>query len=203
MLATRARKGLVTVALFAAVLVACFILDQLSNRYFTRLLSVDPRDIDGLDGIVFAPLLHADAAHLTSNIFPLVIFGFLAFLDGARRFTLAVAMSWGASGLGAWLFGFGPTIGASGVIFGLFTYLLARGFYNRNWKQIALAAVLFLVYGSILWGVLPLGNSGISWQAHLFGAMGGLGAAVVLRQQRRHTQRAGTTKGEPTGSPFT
>lgn len=189
MLATRARQGLVTVALFAAALVVCFILDQLSNRYFTHLLAVDPRNIDGLDGIVFAPLLHADTAHLTSNILPLVIFGFLAFLDGARRFALAVALSWGASGLGAWLFGFGPTIGASGVIFGLFTYLLARGFYNRNWKQIALAAVLFLVYGSILWGVLPQANSGVSWQAHLFGAMGGLAAAVVLRKQRRKKQR--------------
>ncbi len=191
-----------TVAVFVVALVAFFMLDHLSNRYFTRLLAVEPRDIDGLDGIVFAPLLHADAAHLASNILPLVIFGFLASLDGARRFAWAVAMSWGASGLGVWIFGFGPTIGASGVIFGLFTYLLARGFYNRNWKHIGLAAVLFMVYGSLLWGLLPLGVSGVSWQAHLFGAIGGLAAAIVLRRPSRSRTASGTTKGGPAGPPL-
>lgn len=186
-MASRARQGLAVMAVLGLVMLGCFILDQISGRYFTALLAVDPRHLDGLDGIVFAPLLHADAAHLTGNILPLMVFGFLAFLDGIRRFAAAVALSWGCSGLGVWLLGFGPTIGSSGVVFGLFAYLLVRGFYNRNGRQVALAVVLFLFYGSILWGLFPVTGSGISWQAHAFGAGGGVIAAVLLRRRRRRS----------------
>jgi membrane associated rhomboid family serine protease len=134
--------------------------------------------------VLFAPLLHGGLGHLAGNTLPLLVLGFLAFLEGARRFAVAVGISWLASGLGTWLFGGGLTIGASGVVFGLFTYLITRGFYNRDWRQILLAGVLFAVYGSILWGVLPTFGSNVSWQAHLFGALGGVLAAFLLKRKR-------------------
>lgn len=183
MLAKRAKSGLTTVVVFAAVLWAVHLVNAATGFFLIRLLGIVPREVEGLDGVVFAPLLHADAGHLFSNTLPLLVLGFLAFLEGARRFLVAVGASWLASGLGVWIFGGGVTIGASGVVFGLFAYLLVRGFYNRDWKQIALAVLLFLMYGSLLWGVLPQFGSNISWQAHLFGALGGVLAALILKRR--------------------
>lgn len=191
MLANRARTGLVTVIVFAAVLWAVHLLNTLTGFYLIRLLGIEPRQVEGLDGVIFAPLLHADFGHLFSNTLPLVVFGFLAFLEGAKRFVIAVSASWLASGVGVWIFGGGVTIGASGVVFGLFAYLMVRGFYNRDWKQILLAVLLFGMYGSLLWGVLPQFGSNISWQAHLFGALGGVLAALILK---RRSAPAGTDR---------
>lgn len=183
MLAKRARNGLVTVVVFAAVLWAVQIVNTVTGFYLIRLFGIEPRQVEGLDGVLFAPLLHADFGHLFSNTLPLAVLGFLAFLEGAKRFVVAVGTSWLSSGIGVWVFGGGVTIGASGVVFGLFAYLLVRGFYNRDWKQILLAAVLFLVYGSLLWGLLPQFGTNISWQAHLFGALGGVLAALILKRR--------------------
>ncbi|WP_309124520.1 rhomboid family intramembrane serine protease [Arthrobacter sp.] len=183
MLAKRARTGLITVIVFAAVLWAVQLLNTLTGFYLIRVLGIEPRQVEGLDGVIFAPLLHADFGHLFSNTLPLVVLGFLAFLEGVRRFVIAVSASWLASGVGVWIFGGGVTIGASGVVFGLFAYLLVRGFYNRDWKQILLAVLLFGMYGSLLWGVLPQFGSNISWQAHLFGALGGVLAALILKRR--------------------
>ena len=72
-------------------------------------------------------------------------------------------------------------MGASGLVFGLFAFLLVRGFFNRSWWQILLSVVLFMAYGSILFGLIPSVAGYVSWQAHLGGAVGGVLAAVVLR----------------------
>ncbi|MFC3298584.1 rhomboid family intramembrane serine protease [Arthrobacter agilis] len=183
-LAHRAQAGLITVVGLVALMWAVFLLNALLGNTLVASLGIDPRRVDGLDGVVFAPLLHSGAEHLVSNSLPLLVLGFVAFLDGARRFAVALGVSWAASGVGTWLFGGGLTIGASGVVFGLFTYLITRGFYNRDWRQILLAVVLFAAYGSILWGVLPTVGSNISWQAHLFGALGGVLAAFLLKRRR-------------------
>ena len=183
-LARRAQAGLITVVCLVATMWAVFLVNALLGDTLVRTLGIAPRSVDGLDGVVFAPLLHSGVQHLASNTLPLLVLGFLAFLEGARRFAAAVGISWLASGIGTWLFGGGLTIGASGVVFGLFTYLITRGFYNRDWRQILLAVVLFVAYGSILWGVLPTFGSNISWQAHLFGALGGILAAFLLKRRR-------------------
>jgi membrane associated rhomboid family serine protease len=183
-LARRAQAGLVTVVGLVALMWAVFLLNLVLGNVLVRTFGIAPRRVDGLDGVVFAPLLHGGIGHLASNTLPLLVLGFLAFLEGARRFLVAIGTSWVASGLGTWLFGGGLTIGASGVVFGLFTYLITRGFYNRDWKQILLAVVLFAGYGSILWGILPIVGSSISWQAHLFGALGGILAAFLLKRKR-------------------
>ena len=119
-----------------------------------------------------------------SNTLPLIIFGFLVLLSGLRVFLTALACSWLASGLGVWLIGGQVTVGASGLVFGLFAFLLVRGFFNRNWWQILLSVVLFMVYGGSCSASCRRRWPASSWQAHLGGAIGGVVAAVLLRRRR-------------------
>lgn len=182
MLAQRAKGALLASACLTAGVWLVFLLTLPFHSTLLPLLGILPRQLDGLDGILFGPLLHAGAGHLLSNTLPLLVFAFLVLLEGIRQFVRVAGICWLASGIGAWLFGGGLTIGISGVVFGLFAYLMVRGFYNRDLLQILLGGVLFLVYGSLLWGVLPTA-AGISWQSHLFGAAGGVAAAVLLRRR--------------------
>ncbi|KAA9162124.1 rhomboid family intramembrane serine protease [Amycolatopsis acidicola] len=137
-----------------------------------------PRTLSGLDGVVWAPLLHGGWAHLFANTIPVLVFGFLAMAGGVTRWIAVTVLIWVVSGLGVWLTGETGTvtIGASGLAFGWLAYLLVRGIFNRSFGQLTVAAALLLIWGGTLWGLLP-GQSGISWQAHLFGAIGGIIAA--------------------------
>ena len=145
------------------------------------------REPSHLDGVIFAPLLHHGWDHLASNTLPFLVFGFLAMAGGIAQFIAVTATVWLLSGIGVWLLAppGSVTVGASGVIFGWLVFLLFRGFFAHSLKQILLAAVLFFLWGGVLLGVLP-GQPGISWQAHLFGALAGiLAASIVARADRR------------------
>lgn len=180
--ASRAKGGLLVAGGFVVMLFVIEMFNMLTLHSLNRTFGLRPRSADGLLDIFTFPLLHANLNHLLSNALPLVIFGFLVFLSGLRVFLTAMAFSWLGSGLTVWLIGDGGiTVGASGLVFGLFAFLLVRGFLNHSWRQTLLAVVLFLVYGSILWGVLPVMGGYVSWQAHLGGALGGLVAALALR----------------------
>ncbi|MGI3786129.1 MAG: rhomboid family intramembrane serine protease [Janthinobacterium lividum] len=165
-------------------------LDQLSGNALDT-YGIHARDVDGLPEIFTAPWLHAGWEHLASNSVPFFAFGALVLLGGVARWAVSSLVSIVTSGLAAWLLTPAGTIvlGASGLIFGWLTYLLARGIWSRRPGQVALAVVILLVYGGLLWGVLP-GNAGISWQAHLGGAIGGVLAAWLLH--RRDTGRRPT-----------
>ncbi|MBD7996676.1 rhomboid family intramembrane serine protease [Arthrobacter sp. Sa2CUA1] len=182
MLARRAKSALFVSACLTAGIWVVYFLTIPFQTTLLPLLGILPRQLEGLDGILFAPLLHAGTGHLLSNSLPLFAFAFLVLLEGVKRFAAVAAICWLASGIGVWLLGGGLTVGISGVVFGLFAYLMVRGFYNRDLLQILIGGVLFLVYGSLLWGILPTA-AGISWQAHLFGAAGGVAAALVLRRR--------------------
>ena len=140
-----------------------------------------PRRSDGLDGVLWAPLLHGGWAHLVANTLPVLVLGFLALAGGLGQFIAVTATVWLVSGLGTWLVGDQGTVhlGASGLVFGWMAFLLVRGFFAGSLRQIALAAVLFLLWGGMLWGVLP-GVPGVSWQGHLFGHLGGRFPARVV-----------------------
>ena len=144
-----------------------------------------PRTTDGLEGILWAPLLHGGFAHLIANTLPFLIFGFLVLANGLRRFVTVTAVVWLLGGLGVWLTApdNSVTVGMSGVIFGWLMYLLVRGFFARSGTQILLAVVLFFVWGGVLLGVLP-GQPGVSWQGHLFGALAGVLAAWMVAPRR-------------------
>ena len=149
---------------------------------------IRPRSEDGLWGILWAPLLHAGWGHLIANSLPLLVLGFLVFLSGIGRALAATAVIWVVGGLGTWLIAPEHTIhlGASVIVFGWLTYLMLRGIFARSEGQIALGAVVLILYGGALWGVLP-GQPGISWQGHLFGAIGGgLAAWWLAPDRQRH-----------------
>ena len=99
-------------------------------------------------------------------------------------------MIWVVGGVGVWLVAGSNTnhIGASGLVFGFLVYVVVRGIVNRKFWEIALGAVVLFIYGGVLWGVLP-GQPGISWQGHLFGAIGGAIAAVVVSDRRDEVLR--------------
>jgi membrane associated rhomboid family serine protease len=146
---------------------------------------IRPRSLAGLEGILWAPLLHQGWQHLVANTVPVLVLGFFALAGGVGQFVAVTATIWLVGGLGTWLTGSpGVHLGASVLIFGWLVFLLSRGFVARNPAQILLAVVLFAVWGGALWGVLP-GPVGISWQGHLFGALGGLIAAPMFARVDR------------------
>ncbi|HJV13199.1 MAG TPA: rhomboid family intramembrane serine protease [Propionibacteriaceae bacterium] len=163
------------------------LLDQLSGNQLDQ-LGIQARDIDGMPEIFTAPFLHAGWDHLISNSLPFLILGFLVLLSGLARWFVSSLIIIIISGMTAWLMTPENTIilGASGLIFGWLTYLLARGVWSRRPAQVAVAVIVLLLYGGLIWGVLP-GTAGVSWQAHLGGAVGGVLAAWLLH--RRATQR--------------
>ncbi|UNS98314.1 rhomboid family intramembrane serine protease [Streptomyces tubbatahanensis] len=146
---------------------------------------VEPRRVDELVDVVPSAFMHFGFEHLIANTLPLLILGFLAALRGVGRFLAVAATIIVVSGLGVWLIApdGSNTAGASGLIFGLFGYLLARGFVDRRITDVALGSVVAVFYGSILWGVLPT-DTGISWQGHLFGLIGGVVAARLTAEPR-------------------
>ncbi len=146
---------------------------------------IRPRSEDGLWEIFTAPFLHGSWAHLVSNTVPFFLLGLLVLLDGWRQWLVTTLWVVLTSGLAAWLLSSPNTVtlGASGVVFGWLTFLIARGFYTHAPGQIALGVVVFVFYGGVLLGVLPT-DAGISWQAHLGGAIGGVLAASRQRGRR-------------------
>jgi membrane associated rhomboid family serine protease len=159
------------------------LLDQLSGNQLDQ-LGIHAREVDGMPEILTAPFLHAGWDHLISNSLPFVVLGFLVLLSGLARWLVASLIIIVISGLTAWFLTPANTIilGASGLIFGWLTYLLARGLWSRRPAQVVIAVLVLLVYGGLIWGVFPSG-AGISWQAHLGGAVAGVLAAWLLHRR--------------------
>ena len=147
---------------------------------------IHPRDPEGLVGIAASPFLHSGFAHLIGNTIPFVVLGAAIAVGGLARTLAVVGIVAGVGGLGTWLTAPSNTIviGASGLVFGFATYLVARGAYSRTPWHIAGGLVVLVIYGStLLTGLVP--TPGVSWQGHLFGAIGGVVAARVLHRARR------------------
>ncbi|WP_030161232.1 rhomboid family intramembrane serine protease [Streptomyces sp. NRRL S-244] len=146
---------------------------------------ITARTADGLTGIPLAPFLHFGFDHVASNSIPLLVLGFVAALSGIRRFLALCAVVVAVDGLGVWLVSGADTVtaGASGLIFGLFGYLLVRGFVERRPLGVLIAVAIAAFWGtSILTGILPT-NSTVSWQGHLFGLLTGVACAFRFPRQ--------------------
>ncbi|NMN99450.1 rhomboid family intramembrane serine protease [Antrihabitans stalactiti] len=174
------RNAGITILAFTALLYAIEFIDVLDDNALDQ-DGIRPRTLDGLWGILWAPLLHYGWGHLIANTLPLIVLGFLALLAGIARGVAATGVIWLVAGVGTWLTGETNSVhlGASALIFGWLTFLITRGLFTRSLAQIAIGLVVLFVYGGLLWGVLP-GAQGISWQGHLFGAIGGVIAAWVV-----------------------
>jgi membrane associated rhomboid family serine protease len=187
-------EGLALIGLLVAAMWVSEVIDTVDHHKLDQ-YGIQPHETDGLIGIVTAPFLHAGFGHLIGNTVPFVVLGVLIALSGAARVVAVTAIVALISGLGVWVIAPEHTnhIGASGVVFGFASYLVARGFYNRSLIEIAVGIVVVAVFGvSLLSGLAP--QQGISWQGHLFGAIGGVVAAWLLARDRRPPDRIGTAK---------
>jgi membrane associated rhomboid family serine protease len=176
----------------AAILCVCVLLawgvelvDEVAYGGALDRFGIHPRTIGGLWGILAAPLLHSGWLHLASNTGPFVVLGWLVLLRGIRDFVVVTLCAILIGGLGVWVIGAANSvhIGASGVVFGYLGYLLARGYFERSIWSAVLALAAGIVYGGVLWGVLP-GQRGISWEGHVFGLVGGVVAGRLLATER-------------------
>lgn len=177
---------------FLALLWVIQIADSLSHYSLLR-WGIVPRRLDKLEDVLTAPFLHVSYTHLIDNSLPLLVLGFIAALRGIGRWLAVTLVIILVSGLGVWLTAAGgsDTVGASGVIFGYFGYLVARGLLDRRVVDLALGLLVGLLYWTLLPGVLP-GHYGVSWQAHLFGLVGGVLAAWLFRVRVTQSQTNST-----------
>ncbi|HEY9622597.1 MAG TPA: rhomboid family intramembrane serine protease [Crinalium sp.] len=170
---------------FIAALWVIEIIDTVFLRGGLDYFGIRPRKLMGLRGVLVAPLLHGNLQHLAANTTPLIILGWLVMLRGLYDFLIVTVVAWLVSGLGVWLFA--PTrsnhIGASGLVFGYFGFLLLRGYFERSVGAIAISVIVGFLYGSLIWSLLPV-RRGMSWQGHLFGFVGGILAAKYLLELR-------------------
>ena len=140
-------------------------------------LGVVPRQASGLFGILTAPFVHANVAHLAANLPPFIVLGALVLRRNEAQFVeVAVTIALAQGGL-LWLFGRKAShVGMSGVIFGFLGYLLATAWFTKTTSDLLVAGGVLLFYGGMLAGVKPV-RDGTSWEAHLFGLVAGLARA--------------------------
>jgi membrane associated rhomboid family serine protease len=176
------RQGIALLAYLLMLMWVLFILDAvLLGRRLTH-LGIVPRQLAGIPGILVAPLLHRDLRHLSANSAPLAILGTLILFQGLDVLVLVTAIVWGVSGVGIWLVGRPNTrhLGISGVIFGYLGYLLFRGYFERSGWAMAISILVGLLYGGVLWGLLPTQRDK-SWVGHGTGFLAGIWVARYLQ----------------------
>lgn len=183
--AARVRQSALVSALIVAFLWIVEALDVLTHHAIDATASLRAWEVSDLWSTFTAPFAHYGWAHLEANSALLLPLGFVLGLSGLGvllRVTFIVMLG---AGLGAWVLSPPHTAvaGASGVVFGWLTYLIVRAFWTRNWLQAVVGGLVAIVYGGVLWGVLPQGSH-VSWQCHLGGVLGGLLAARLISERR-------------------
>lgn len=168
-------------AMFVGALWVIQIINWATGYSLNTAFGLLPRHPEGLDGILGMPMLHGSFNHLISNTPPLLVMGCLLVSTATRALVTVNSVIVGVGGVLVWLFGsFAIHVGASGLVFGWFGFLVTRGLVDRSPITLGAALLVGAIYGSILWGVLP-GQPGVSWEAHLFGTIAGAIAAMVVR----------------------
>lgn len=159
-----------------------------------------PRNLDAVWGLVAAPLLHINLAHLAANTVGLLLLGSLVAALGRREWLTVTTLGWLGGGLGVWILG-RPAIhiGASGLVYAFLGFLLLRGWYERSLGSIALSLFVYWAFGAALQGMLPFAtDSTISWEGHLFGFLAGVGAAALLQRQENPVKKPAPNHSHPT-----
>ncbi|MEU4210396.1 rhomboid family intramembrane serine protease [Streptomyces sp. NPDC026206] len=195
-----ARKAFFVMFGFLAVIWALQLANWGSDLRLVRDYAVVAGDIGRLPEILTAPFLHLSWAHIESNSGPLFVFGFLAAYRGVARFLGLTALVAVASGLAIWFFerdGVG-TVGASGLVFGYFGYVVVRGFFDRHLIDSLVGVVMGASYAYTLTLAVP-GTPGISWLAHLGGLVGGVVGAWVFRDRRPGDPSKAVAQAAPKG----
>lgn len=173
---------IISVTIFWAIEILDFFVFKGSlDRY-----GIQPHEVIGLRGILFAPFLHGGFGHLMANTIPFIILGWLTMIQETKDFYIVSFLSALVGGMGVWVFGAPGSIhiGASILIYGYLGFLLLRGYFQRNFPSIALSIFVAVAYGGLIWGVFP-SDMRVSWQGHLFGFIGGAIAAKIIAQEKR------------------
>ena len=190
---------IIMLALGAVLWIVQFV--NVGNSYRLDRFGLRPRQVDGLEGIVLSPFLHASYGQLLANSAPFVLIGWVVLLAGVRVFMLVSALVIVLGGLATWLVApgaaapSGAIVGASALVMGWIGYLLARAYFSRKLKWIVAAVVVLTFFGTVLGGLLPSSDSSVSWQAHLCGFLAGIVAGALLHPRRARTRR--TRRPEP------
>ena len=171
------RQELRGIVLFVGAIWLVFLLDQFLPLEHLGLV---PRTLRGMPGIVASVFLHKNLAHILSNTVPLIIL--LMLLAGSRSDSATVVSGIVVLGGGLlWIFGRQARhIGASGLLFGLITFMVVSGVLERRWQAIIVALVVAVLYGTTLFSAIMPFQPGVSWDGHLFGAVAGVVMAWQL-----------------------
>lgn len=155
---------------------------NLLSGYALNAFGLLPRSLHGLWGIAFSPFLHQSVAHLASNLVPFVVLGWFVAALSVRRFVAVSAVIVLVGSLLVWIFGRTAIhVGASGWVFGLWGYLLAQGWIERSLQSLAVALLVLVGYGGMIFGFLPA--QGMSFESHIAGALAGALAAALFARQ--------------------
>ena len=173
---TTLSKQLRGIGAVAVLLIAIEFINMLTANSLNQ-FGIVPRSPGHLSGIITAPFLHGSVVHLLANLPVLLLFIWLSLQWGSKRFWLATLTIFVISGLGVWLFGrHAMHIGASGIVYGYFGFLVLAGFRSKKISLIVISVLVALLYGGMLVGLLPASQY-VSFEYHLFGFISGLVAA--------------------------
>ncbi|MEX2497914.1 MAG: rhomboid family intramembrane serine protease [Wenzhouxiangellaceae bacterium] len=169
---------------FVIVIWSVFLFDQFARIGLIR-YGLIPREGIGLLGLVTTPLLHYNLSHIGSNSLPLLIGGTMMLFLYPNSALRALPAIWLGSGLLAWIFARSSVhIGASGLIYGLLAFVFVSGVIRRDMRSIGAALVIWFMYGSMIWGVLPAAPN-MSWELHASGMVLGVATALKYRDWDR------------------
>ncbi|MGW3075011.1 MULTISPECIES: rhomboid family intramembrane serine protease [unclassified Kitasatospora] len=178
------RRALFTMLGVQAVIWSVQVANWLDDYGLSREFGLRSEQVGDLPEMFTSPFLHFSWSHIEANSWPLFVLGFLSAYRGMRKFLLASLVIAVSGGLLVWLLESPNTVtaGASGMVYGYLGYVVLRGVLDRNVLDAVVGTVVAVVYSTILIGVLPV-TPGVSWLGHLGGLIGGLAAAVLLRNQ--------------------
>jgi membrane associated rhomboid family serine protease len=193
-------EGLSLLAAIVALMWIIEVINSIDSNALDRDGGLLPRDVDRVWAIFTSPFLHASWQHLIDNTIPFVFMGVIIATRGAAKLALVTLIVIVVGGLGTWLIApaGSQTVGASGVVFGYATYLFTRGLFDRSALEILVGVIVGVVWGgALVSSVVP--HTGISWQAHVCGAIGGVLAAWLLAGRQSASRRPGGGNGNGHG----
>ncbi len=180
-------RRLKVILVLSAVLIAVQAINSVTGNSLVQ-FGIMPRSLTGLRGIVFAPFLHGSIQHLLSNLLPFIVLSWLVATEGVRRYAWVAGLICLLGGLMVWSFGRSNIhVGASGLIFGLWAYLLARAWYQRSIASVLIALLVLAAYSGLVLGFVPV--AGVSFESHIAGALAGVCVAWLMHSRALLAQK--------------
>jgi membrane associated rhomboid family serine protease len=196
----KVRDALIVMVAFCTLLWLLQVVNWADSYRLDTSFGIWPHNVARIEDIFTGPFLHFNWQHIEGNTVPLFVLGFLSAYRGIKKFLMVTLIVTVTSGLAVWLFqSTGDlTVGASGIIFGYFGYVLVRGVFDRNLIDVGVGIAAALAYWYILAVAIP-GTPGVSWLGHLGGLVGGVLAGWLLRARPQHAAAGGTINPPLTG----